>query len=84
MKDRAMAADGHIEPGDMLLQVNEINSENMSNDDAVQVLREIVRKPGSITPTSAGTQVHVAALHYPRVSPSGPLTLQPGSLTLQP
>lgn len=83
-----MAADGRIEPGDMLLQVcqlpwvggerevpevwrkpstpaprpppehscfltpsplsqvNEINFENMSNDDAVRVLREIVHKPG--------------------------------------
>lgn len=27
-------------------QVNEINFENMSNDDAVRVLREIVHKPG--------------------------------------
>ncbi|CAM5179168.1 unnamed protein product [Eretmochelys imbricata] len=30
----------------MLLQVNDINFENMSNDDAVRVLREIVHKPG--------------------------------------
>lgn len=29
-----------------LSQVNEINFENMSNDDAVRVLREIVHKPG--------------------------------------
>lgn len=27
-------------------QVNDINFENMSNDDAVRVLREIVHKPG--------------------------------------
>ncbi|KAB0391129.1 hypothetical protein E2I00_002193, partial [Balaenoptera physalus] len=47
MKGGAVAADGRIEPGDMLLQVNEINFENMSNDDAVRVLREIVHKPGS-------------------------------------
>uniref|UniRef100_A0A2K5C9Y8 Dishevelled segment polarity protein 3 n=1 Tax=Aotus nancymaae TaxID=37293 RepID=A0A2K5C9Y8_AOTNA len=46
MKGGAVAADGRIEPGDMLLQVNEINFENMSNDDAVRVLREIVHKPG--------------------------------------
>lgn len=32
-------------PG-LLSQVNEINFENMSNDDAVRVLREIVHKPG--------------------------------------
>lgn len=42
----AVAADGNIEPGDMLLQVNDVNFENMSNDDAVHVLREIVHKPG--------------------------------------
>lgn len=71
-----MAADGRIEPGDMLLQVlhflyiylfilmfvilmsiykvafhlqvNDINFENMSNDDAVKVLRDIVHKPGCV------------------------------------
>lgn len=30
----------------MILQVNDINFENMSNDDAVRVLREVVQKPG--------------------------------------
>ena len=40
--------DGRIEPGDMILQVNETNFENMSNDDAVRVLREVVQKPGPI------------------------------------
>ncbi|KTF86271.1 hypothetical protein cypCar_00036073, partial [Cyprinus carpio] len=48
MKGGAVAADGRIEPGDMLLQVNDINFENMSNDDAVRVLREIVHKPGGV------------------------------------
>lgn len=33
-------------PPGPLSQVNEINFENMSNDDAVRVLREIVHKPG--------------------------------------
>lgn len=33
-----------------LFQVNDINFENMSNDDAVRVLREIVHKPGYVTP----------------------------------
>jgi len=40
--------DGRIEPGDMILQVNDINFENMSNDEAVRVLREVVQKPGPI------------------------------------
>ncbi len=42
----AVALDGRIEPGDMILQVNEVNFEDMSNDDAVRVLREAVQKPG--------------------------------------
>ncbi|XP_054452275.1 segment polarity protein dishevelled homolog DVL-3 [Anoplopoma fimbria] len=53
MKGGAVAADGRIEPGDMLLQVNNINFENMSNDDAVRVLREIVHNPGPVTLTVA-------------------------------
>lgn len=28
------------------MQVNDVNFENMSNDDAVRILREIVSKPG--------------------------------------
>lgn len=71
MKGGAVAADGRIEPGDMLLQVrawgwalgrvgwppprypnaqapqvNDVNFENMSNDDAVRVLRELVSQTG--------------------------------------
>ncbi|XP_059852921.1 segment polarity protein dishevelled homolog DVL-2 isoform X4 [Globicephala melas] len=53
MKGGAVAADGRIEPGDMLLQVNDMNFENMSNDDAVRVLRDIVHKPGPIVLTVA-------------------------------
>ncbi|XP_026055783.1 segment polarity protein dishevelled homolog DVL-1-like isoform X1 [Carassius auratus] len=53
MKGGAVAADGRIEPGDMLLQVNDVNFENMSNDDAVRILREIVSKPGPIGLTVA-------------------------------
>ncbi|XP_030842765.1 segment polarity protein dishevelled homolog DVL-3 isoform X4 [Strongylocentrotus purpuratus] len=48
MKGGAVAADGRIEPGDMILQVNEVSFENMSNDDAVRVLREAVHQPGPI------------------------------------
>ena len=28
------------------MQVNDVNFENMSNDEAVRVLREVVQKPG--------------------------------------
>ncbi|RWS27003.1 Segment polarity protein dishevelled-like protein DVL-3 [Leptotrombidium deliense] len=48
MKGGAVAIDGRIEPGDMILQVNDVNFENMSNDEAVRVLREAVQKPGPI------------------------------------
>ncbi|KAJ6641036.1 Segment polarity protein dishevelled [Pseudolycoriella hygida] len=48
MKGGAVALDGRIEPGDMILQVNDINFENMTNDEAVRVLREVVSKPGPI------------------------------------
>lgn len=53
MKGGAVALDGRIDPGDMLLQVNEVDFQNMSNDDAVRVLREMVHKPGPITLTVA-------------------------------
>merc|ERR1719347_1531044 len=48
MKGGAVALDGRIEPGDMILQVNEVNFENMTNDCAVRVLREVVQAPGPI------------------------------------
>ncbi|RNA38516.1 segment polarity dishevelled -like protein [Brachionus plicatilis] len=48
MNGGAVALDGRIEPGDMILQVNDISFENMSNDDAVKVLREAVMKPGPV------------------------------------
>ena len=41
-----MALDGRIEPGDMILEVNGISFENMSNDEAVRTLREAVQRPG--------------------------------------
>ena len=53
MKGGAVDADGRIEPGDMILSVGDVNFENMSNDDAVRVLREAVHKPGPITLTVA-------------------------------
>ncbi|CAH8593561.1 unnamed protein product [Dicrocoelium dendriticum] len=49
MKGGAVAQDGRIEPGDMILEVNGISFEEMSNDDAVRTLREQVQRPGPIT-----------------------------------
>lgn len=48
MNGGAVALDGRIQPGDMILQVNDVNFENMSNDEAVRVLRDAVQKPGPI------------------------------------
>ena len=42
MQGGAVAADGRIEPGDMILEVNGIDFQNMNNDDAVRFLREQV------------------------------------------
>lgn len=42
----AVALDGRIEPGDMILQVNDISFENFTNDQAVDVLRESVARRG--------------------------------------
>lgn len=47
----AVALDGRIEPGDMILEVNGVSFENMSNDDAVRTLRESVQKPGYVACT---------------------------------
>lgn len=49
MPGGAVALDGRIDPGDMILQVNDVSFESLSNDEAVQVLREAVKKPGPIT-----------------------------------
>lgn len=48
MEGGAVALDGRIDPGDMILQVNDKNLENMSNDEAVKILREATSTPGSI------------------------------------
>ncbi|XP_075257721.1 uncharacterized protein LOC142349819 isoform X4 [Convolutriloba macropyga] len=48
MPGGAVAQDGRIEPGDMILQVNEYSFENMSNDDAVKILRDVVTHVGPI------------------------------------
>ena len=46
MAGGAVALDGRIEPGDMILQVNDISFENFTNDQAVEVLKEAVSKKG--------------------------------------
>lgn len=42
MKNSVVDQDGRVEPGDMLLQVNDINLEDMTFEDGVAVLREAV------------------------------------------
>jgi hypothetical protein len=41
-------ADGRIETGDKILQVNDINLERMTNDDAVELLREAAQRHEAI------------------------------------
>nr|pir hypothetical protein C34F11.9b - Caenorhabditis elegans [Caenorhabditis elegans] len=53
MKGGAVALDGRIEAGDMILQVNETSFENFTNDQAVDVLREAVSRRGPIKLTVA-------------------------------
>ena len=48
----AVALDGRIEPGDMILEVNGVSFENLSNDEAVRILRDVVQKSGSATLSS--------------------------------
>ncbi|VEL11215.1 unnamed protein product [Protopolystoma xenopodis] len=48
MRGGAVARDGRIDPGDMLLEVNGISFEGMTNDGAVRVLRDQVQKPGCV------------------------------------
>lgn len=42
----AVALDGRIEPGDMILEVNGVSFEDMSNDEAVHALRSAAQRPG--------------------------------------
>jgi len=46
MYSGAVSLDGRIEPGDMILEVNGISFENLSNDEAVRILRDVVQKSG--------------------------------------
>lgn len=47
-ENSAVALDGRIEPGDKLIQVNEVNLEELSNEEAVKVLKEAVIKRGPL------------------------------------
>jgi len=44
----AVAQDGRIEPGDMILEVNGQSFEDMSNDEAVRTLRSAAQRPGYV------------------------------------
>lgn len=44
----AVAADGRIETGDKILQVNDVNLERMTNDDAVELLRDAAQRHEAI------------------------------------
>lgn len=48
MKGGAVDADGRIQPGDMILQMNDISFEHISNSDAVRLLRDTVKDAKSI------------------------------------
>ncbi|CAF0859782.1 unnamed protein product [Adineta steineri] len=48
MKGGAVDADGRIQPGDMILQMNDVSFEHISNSDAVRLLRETVKDAKSI------------------------------------
>ncbi|PAA61894.1 hypothetical protein BOX15_Mlig008755g3 [Macrostomum lignano] len=48
MRGGAVEREGSIQPGDMLLEVNNIAFENLENDEAVRILRDQVQKPGKI------------------------------------
>merc|ERR1712088_570822 len=76
MKGGAVTLDGRIEPGDMILQVNETNFENMTNDDAVRVLRDVVTKPGPIKLVVAKCWESTPSRNYlsmPRAEPVRPI-----------
>merc|ERR1711963_714123 len=80
MKGGAVALDGRIDPGDMILQVNDISFDNMSNDDAVKVLKDVVQKPGPIRlvvakswDPSPSSQGRGGGLSLPRSDPVRPI-----------
>ncbi|XP_065198914.1 segment polarity protein dishevelled homolog DVL-3-like isoform X2 [Sycon ciliatum] len=77
MKGGAVDLDGRIGPGDMILQVNDVNFEELNNDSAVKVMRDIVKTPGPITITVAKcfdpTPVETLETINPRTDPVHPI-----------
>ena len=49
----AVAADGRIQAGDLILNVNDVDFSNLTNDEAVKVLRDVVQASGPISLTVA-------------------------------
>lgn len=47
-ENSVVALDGRIEPGDRIIQVNDTNLEELSNDEAVRVLEAAVRRRGPL------------------------------------
>lgn len=47
-ENSAVAIDGRIEPGDKLIQVNETSLEELSNEEAIRILKEAVIKRGPL------------------------------------
>ena len=45
----AVAADGRIKSGDLILKVNEVDFAQLNNEEAVKVLREVVQQSGPVT-----------------------------------
>ncbi|KAK0395776.1 hypothetical protein QR680_001423 [Steinernema hermaphroditum] len=80
MKGGAVALDGRIEAGDMILQVNDVSFENFTNDQAVDVLREAVARRGPIKLTVAkcweSGQKSCFTVPRPRDEPVRPIDTQ--------
>ncbi|XP_053205482.1 segment polarity protein dishevelled homolog DVL-2-like [Panonychus citri] len=78
MKGGAVAAEGTIQPGDMILQVNEHILSNMTNDQAVEILREAAQRAGKIELVVAKFFESSAESYFtiPREEPIQPLNLE--------
>nr|QXY82378.1 dishevelled HduDvl [Halisarca dujardinii] len=53
MNGGAVAADGRIQAGDLILNVNDYDFSNLTNEEAVKVLRDVVQASGPVTITVA-------------------------------
>lgn len=75
MKGGAVDLDGRIETGDLILQVNDVSIRNMSNDRAVEIIREEVQRPGPIKLLIAKPWNSSPKMHFtiPRSEPVHPI-----------